>query len=178
MSLYWHGPAAQDAYVGLLAVIALLAGVYVVCAKLAFLLSLEAIPLAEAVAVFFVSPFLIGTFSVVFLDETVGPRRWAAIVAGGVAVSIVLRPGTKPFQWASLPPIVAAAEYGLLHIVTRRTGASESAASLVFWTQTVMLGVAGCVGLVFGNGCFEVFSHPYMAFWPALGCVHRCLTPF
>ncbi|MEO0918789.1 MAG: DMT family transporter, partial [Pseudomonadota bacterium] len=72
----------------------ILRGLCVVFANLCFFLALAAMPLAEAVAIFFVSPFLIALFSIFFLGETVGPRRWAAISVGLLGVLIVLRPGT------------------------------------------------------------------------------------
>ena len=151
----------------------LLRGACVVLANLAFFLALAAMPLAEAVAIFFVSPFLIAIFSIVFLGETVGPRRWAAIAVGLLGVLIVLRPGTEAFQVAALLPILAAAGYGMLHIITRRIGDTESAATLTFYTMIVMLVVAGAAGLSFGDGRFDLFEHPSLAFlfrawvWPA-----------
>ncbi len=151
----------------------LLRGACVVLANLAFFLALAAMPLAEAVAIFFVSPFLIAIFSIVFLGETVGPRRWAAIAVGLLGVLIVLRPGTAAFQVAALLPILAAAGYGMLHIITRRIGDTESAATLTFYTMIVMLVVAGAAGLAFGDGKFDLFEHPSLAFlfrawvWPA-----------
>ncbi len=151
----------------------LLRGLCVVVANLAFFLALAAMPLAEAVAIFFVSPFLIAIFSIVFLGETVGPRRWGAIAFGLLGVLIVLRPGTEAFQVAALLPIVAAAGYGLLHIITRKIGDTESAVSLVFWTQAVMLVVAALAGLLLGHGRFDVFDHPSLEFlfrawtWPS-----------
>lgn len=150
----------------------LMRGLCVVVANLAFFLALAAMPLAEAVAIFFVSPFLIAIFSVAFLGETVGPRRWGAIAFGMLGVLVVLRPGTDAFQVAALLPIVAAAGYGMLHIITRKIGATESATSLVFWTQMVMLIVAGLAGLAFGDGRFDLFDHPSLDFlfrawiWP------------
>lgn len=150
----------------------LLRGGCVVLANLAFFLALAAMPLAEAVAIFFVSPFLIAIFSIAFLGETVGPRRWAAIAVGLLGVLIVLRPGTEAFQVAALLPILAAAGYGMLHIITRRIGDTESAATLTFYTMVVMLVVAGAAGLAFGDGRFDLFEHPSLAFlfrawvWP------------
>ncbi|MEO1536133.1 MAG: DMT family transporter [Pseudomonadota bacterium] len=150
----------------------LLRGLCVVFANLCFFLALAAMPLAEAVAVFFVSPFLIAIFSIVFLGETVGPRRWSAIAVGLLGVLIVLRPGTKAFQFAALLPICAAAGYGMLHIYTRRMGDTENAVTLTFFTQAVMMAVAAMAGLALGFGQFDVFDHPSLAFlfrawvWP------------
>ena len=150
----------------------LLRGACVVFANLCFFLALAAMPLAEAVAIFFVSPFLIALFSIVFLGETVGPRRWAAIAVGLLGVLIVLRPGTEAFQVAALLPIAAAAGYGMLHIYTRRIGDTENAVTLTFFTQLVMMAVAGLAGVTFGYGQFDVFNHPSLEFlfrawvWP------------
>lgn len=150
----------------------LLRGSCVVFANLCFFLALAAMPLAEAVAIFFVSPFLIALFSIVFLGETVGPRRWTAIGLGLLGVLIVLKPGTAAFQVAAILPIFAAAGYGMLHILTRRMGGTDGATAMVFWTQLVMLVVAGLAGLAFGDGRFDAFDHPSLAFlfrawvWP------------
>ena len=144
----------------------------VVFANLCFFVALAAMPLGEAVAIFFVSPFLIATFSFVFLGEPVGPRRWAAIAVGLLGVLIVLRPGTDAFQIAALLPIGAAAGYGMLHVITRKAGDTENASSMTFYTQMVMLGTACVAGLWFGNGRYDVFDHPSMNFlfrawvWP------------
>lgn len=150
----------------------MLRGGCVVFANLCFFLGLAAMPLAEAVAIFFVSPFLIAIFSVVFLGEQVGPRRWLAIAVGMFGVLLVLRPGTDAFQFAAILPVLAAAGYGMLHVLTRRIGDTENATSLVFWTQIVMLVVAAVAGVLFGDGKFDQFDHPSVTFlfrawvWP------------
>ncbi len=149
-------------------------GLCVVFANLCFFLGLAALPLGEAVAIFFVGPFLIAIFSILFLGEQVGPRRWAAIFVGLVGVLLVLRPGTEAFQFASILPVLAAAGYGMLHVITRRIGVTESATTLVFWTQIIMLVVSAIAGLAFGYGQFDMFEHPSAAFllrawvWPTL----------
>ena len=150
----------------------ILRGIFVVAANFLFFLGLAALPLAEAVAIFFVSPLLIAVFSLLFLGEGVGPRRWAAIAIGFVGVLIVLRPGTEAFQLAALLPIGAAACYGMLHILTRRIGAADSAAALVLYVQFTMLTVSLLAGLALGHGAFDRFDHPSAAFllrawvWP------------
>ena len=147
-------------------------GALVVTANFLFFLGLAVLPLAEAVAIFFVSPLLIAIFSIAFLGDTVGPRRWTAIAIGLLGVLIVLRPGTSAFQVAALLPIGAAACYGLLHILTRRIGTGDSATALVFYTQLVMLAVSTVLGLALGHGAFDIFQHPSAAFllrawaWP------------
>ena len=73
--------------------------------NLAFLLitaPLVALPLADATAIFFVSPLIITAFSVLFLGETVGPRRWAAVAVGLAGVLVIVRPTSESFQFAAL----------------------------------------------------------------------------
>ena len=150
----------------------LLRGGFVVTANFLFFTGLAALPLAETVAIFFVGPLLISIFSVVFLGDRVGPRRWAAVAVGLIGVLIVLRPGTEAFQLAALLPIGSATCYAFLHILTRKIGTGDSVAALLFYTQLVMLVVSVVAGLAFGHGAFDVFDHPSAAFllrawsWP------------
>ena len=141
-----------------------LRGLAVVFANMCFFLGLAALPLAEAVAVFFVAPLLVAVFSVVFLGETVGPRRWAAIAVGLAGVGIVLRPGTEAFQIAALLPLGAALGYAMLHILTRHLGDTETALGLAFYVQIVFLATSVGFGLALGDGRFAGSGHPSLEF--------------
>ena len=130
----------------------LLRGLCVVFANITFFLGLAALPLAEGVAIFFISPLLITIFSVIFLKEIVGPRRWAAVTIGLIGVLVILRPGSATFQAASLLPLSAAFGYATLHMLTRYIGKTESAASLSFYIQLTFFGVCLMSGLILGDG--------------------------
>jgi len=142
----------------------LLRGLAVVLSNLFFFMALAAMPLAEAVAIFFVCPLLISVASVLFLGETVGPRRWGAIGLGLVGVAIVLRPGTEAFQLASLLPLVAAVCYAALHTMTRLLGGTDGAASLIFYIQLSFIVTSGAIGLVAGQGQFAGSGDPSLEF--------------
>lgn len=150
-------------------------GSCVVFANLCFFLGLAAMPLAEAVAIFFIAPLVIALASIFFLGETVGPRRWAAIAIGLIGVFIVLRPGTDAFQIAALLPLAAAIGYAALHILTRRIGDTENATAMVFYIQFTFLIASAIAGLALGDGRFEAFEHPSLEFllrawtWPEPG---------
>ncbi|MCR9149618.1 MAG: DMT family transporter [Rhodobacteraceae bacterium] len=133
----------------------LLRAACVVFANMTFFLGLAALPLAEGVALFFVSPLIITVFSVIFLKEQVGPRRWAAIAVGFVGVLVVLRPGTEVFQPAALLPIAAAVGYAGLHMLTRYIGKTESALALSFYIQLSFIVISGGLGLFMGDGRFS-----------------------
>lgn len=150
----------------------MLRGLCVVFANMTFFLGLAAMPLADAVAIFFVSPLVITIFSVLFLGERVGPRRWAAIAVGFIGVLIMMRPGTAAFQMASLLPLGAAFCYAGIHIITRRIGGTESAATMAFYIQIMFIIVCLAMGLAVGDGRFGDQSDPSLAFllrawdWP------------
>jgi len=117
----------------------LLRGCCVVFANMSFFLGLAALPLAEGVAIFFISPMVITIFSVIFLKETVGSRRWLAIILGLIGVIIMVRPGTEAFQFAAILPLMAAVGYATLHMLTRYIGRTESAATMSFYIQITFM---------------------------------------
>lgn len=142
----------------------LLRGLCVVFANMCMFLGLAALPIADATAVFFVSPLVITVFSVVFLKETVGLRRWAAVAVGFVGVLVIVRPGTAAFQVAMLLPIGAAILYASLNVLTRKIGGTESAITMGFYTQLTFLVASSLFGLMLGHGAYAGQSHPSLEF--------------
>lgn len=132
----------------------LIRGVCVVFANSFLFLGLAALPIADAVAVFFVSPLIITVFSVIFLRETVGLRRWSAIAVGFVGVLLIVKPGTSAFQIASIFPMLAASLYAVMHIIARKIGGTESAATMAIYSQLTFLVVSAAIGLGLGDGKF------------------------
>ncbi|MEM1235827.1 MAG: DMT family transporter [Pseudomonadota bacterium] len=153
----------------------ILRGLLVVFANITFFLGLAVLPLADAVAIFFVSPLLITVFSVIFLGEHVGPRRWVAVIVGFIGVLIVQRPGTEAFQLASLLPVAAAASYAGLHMMTRFIGKTESAATMTVYIQLTFIVVCALFWLIVGDGRFGEQENQALAFlfrawaWPEPG---------
>ena len=147
-------------------------GVMVLGANMCFFMALAAMPIAEATAIFFVSPMVIAIFSVIFLRETVGPWRWAAILIGFVGVLVIIRPGTDAFTPVSLLPLLAAVFYAALHMMTRILRVSESAATLGWYIQLTFLVTSILVGLSIGDGRFDSGSNASLSFltrawiWP------------
>ena len=152
----------------------ILRGLFVVLANMTFFLGLAAMPLADAVAIFFISPLIITIFSTLFLGESVGPRRWIAIAVGFIGVLVMMQPGTEAFQLASLLPLAAAFCYATIHIITRRIGGTESAETMAFYIQIMFIVVSLAMGLALGNGQFGDQSDPSLAFllrewsWPVV----------
>jgi drug/metabolite transporter (DMT)-like permease len=139
-------------------------GMCVVMANLFFFLGLAVLPLAEAVAIFFISPLLIAVLSIIFLGERVGPRRWIAIFAGLIGVTMIVRPGTESFQIASLLPILSAFCYAMLNILTRHIGGTESAVTMTLYIQITFVLVSSLMGLFLGGGQMDSDLHPSLSF--------------
>ena len=131
-----------------------LRGLAVVFANLTFSWDLLRLPLAEATAIFFVSPLLITVFSIFFLKERVGIHRWGSVVFGLIGVLIILRPGTEAFKFASLLPIAAAVGYATLHMLTRHLGKTESALTMSFYIQITFIFICRVFWLFVGDGRF------------------------
>jgi len=142
----------------------MLRGFFVVFANMTFFLGLSAMRIADATAIFFFAPLLITGFSVIFLGETVGPRRWIAVALGLAGVIIIMRPGSASFQPAALLPLAAAFGYAGLHILTRRIGSTESALTMAFYIQATFIVVSAIFGLVFGSGQFSDASSASLDF--------------
>ncbi|WP_324751908.1 DMT family transporter [Roseovarius sp. Pro17] len=142
----------------------LLRGTFIVCANVCLFLGLAALPIADAVAIFFISPLAIAVMSVIFLKETVGPRRWIAIIVGLIGVLLIVQPGTDAFQLASLLPAISALLYGAMHMVTRKIRDTESASTMTVYVVLLFLVSSAIIGLLIGDGRYETGAHPALSF--------------
>ncbi|MCB5174997.1 DMT family transporter [Microvirga lenta] len=97
-----------------------LRGLGMVGSSLLFTAGLPFLPVADATAIYFISPILIMALSVLFLGEDVGWRRWSAAAVGLLGVVIVIRPGTSAFEAAAFLPLLGATSWAASAVVTRK----------------------------------------------------------
>lgn len=148
---------------------------FVMVSNVTYFLGLAVLPLADAVAIAFVSPLIVTILSVLILHEPVGPRRWAAVAAGFVGVIIMLRPGSGVFEPAAILVLISALCYACMNLLTRHMKATESAFALSFYVQIGFVIVSTTMGLVFSDGHLAGSSNPATAFllrgwfWPPIG---------
>ena len=124
----------------------------VMVSNVSYFLALAVMPLADAVAVAFVSPLFVTLMSALILKERVGPRRWSAVAVGLVGVVIMLRPGAGVIQPAAILVLISAACYAGSHMMTRRMRDTESAMTLNFFVQVGFVVVSATMGVLFGDG--------------------------
>ncbi|MBV0911260.1 DMT family transporter [Anianabacter salinae] len=82
-------------------------------------LSLRYLPLADAIAIAFVMPFLMLILGNLVLGEEVGPRRLAACAVGFVGTLLVVQPSFAEVGAPALLPLVVAVAFSLFMLVTR-----------------------------------------------------------
>lgn len=78
------------------------------------------LPIADAVAIAYVMPFLLLIMGHVFLGEEVGWRRIAACIAGFLGTLLVLQPALADVGWPALLPLAVALTFALFMLVTRQ----------------------------------------------------------
>lgn len=82
--------------------------------------ALKHLPLADAVAIAFVMPFLMLLLGRFVLKETVGIRRIGACIAGFVGTLLVIQPSFAQIGWPALWPLAVAVFFSLFMLVTRQ----------------------------------------------------------
>jgi drug/metabolite transporter (DMT)-like permease len=96
------------------------------------------LPLADTVTFYLAGPIFVTLIAVMFLGETVGWRRWAAILVGFVGVVIAVNPGAQSLSWPALIALSGAVLFALLNITTRMLSGTDEV-SLVTWQITAAL---------------------------------------
>lgn len=139
-------------------------GLLIVVANTTYFLALAAMPLAEAMAVFFVAPLIITALSAIFLKEPVGPRRWTAVTVGMIGVVVMLRPGTDAFTPVALLPLIGAVAYAVMQTITRRLGTTDPASSMALYVQVVFILVCTTMFVSVGDGRFATGENPSIDF--------------
>ncbi len=103
----------------LLALTALRTGLHIVGIGAMFL-ALRFLPLADALAIAFVMPFLMLLLGKVFAGEIIGARRLAACMAGFIGTLAVIQPSFAEVGALALLPLLVAVAFALFMLVTRR----------------------------------------------------------
>jgi drug/metabolite transporter (DMT)-like permease len=82
--------------------------------------ALQYLPLADAVAIAFVMPFIMLLLGKYVLDEEVGARRLGACIVGFIGTLLVIQPSFVEVGWPALLPLVVALVFSLFMLVTRQ----------------------------------------------------------
>ena len=110
-----------------------------------FFFAFSRLGLAEASAIFNISPVLITLGAFLFLREQIGPRRLIGIIVSLLGALIIIRPGTGVFSIYALLPLGAAIFYSTYSLATRFVGTDESPWTSLFYSA------------IFGAICYSIY---------------------
>ncbi len=137
-------------------------GALIALATLFFFSGLAYLPMADAIAIFFIEPLLVTLLSALFFGEAIHWRRISAISLGFAGALIIIRPTFADVGFAALYPVAAACCFSFYILLTRKLVSNEDPIRLQFFA-----GVFGCLvmslALVYGNtGGIDILD----ATWP------------
>lgn len=101
----------------------LLRAVLLIGSTYSFVAAVAAMPIADALAIAFVEPFLLLLAGRVLFGERVGPRRIAACATGFAGALLVIQPSFATFGPVALWPLATAAFFAAYMLVTRALSA-------------------------------------------------------
>ena len=130
----------------------------------AYYMAFPALPLADAVALYFTVPLFVTALAGPFLGERTNWRVWLAVLLGFAGVMVMLQPGSGLFEPAALLSLLAAALYGMAMLMARKFGDTLSASVMAFFQNGVFMVGAGLAALALhGLGVVRA-EHPSLSF--------------
>lgn len=114
-------------------------GLFAAVSATCFIFAIRYVPLADVVAVTFVTPFLVTALGALVLKEKVGPRRWIAVSLGFLGTLVIIRPGFGVFHPAIFLTLVAALAFASRQIISRPIGKIDPTLTTLAYTATTAL---------------------------------------
>lgn len=103
-----------------------------------FFTAVKYMPVADAIAIFFVEPLIVTLLSGIFLGEQIGWRRWFAVAAGFAGALLIIQPSFDEFGFVAGLPLLAAVLFSIYMLMSRKLSAHDTALSM-----QLMAGVGG-----------------------------------
>ena len=130
----------------------------------AYYMAFPAMPLADAVALYFTVPLFVISLAGPFLGEHSGWRVWMAVLLGFFGVMVMLQPGTGLFEPAALLSLLSACMYGVSMLMARKLGSTQPASVLSFYQNVGFFVGALMTALALSVLGIEHASHPSLSF--------------
>lgn len=112
---------------------------------LTFYVSLQLIPLPNAVSIDLAAPIFMTILSIPMLGERVSTGRWIAVAAGFGGILLIMRPESGVVEWGSLAALVSAIFWAFTLVSSRQLSSSETTHTILFYyglTVVTILGIA------------------------------------
>ena len=127
-----------------------------------FYYSQTQMPVANALTLFYVSPFFITILSMFLLGEKIDLVRWVIIILGFSGVYFIANPNFEEFNYINLLPVLCALFYGIFMVFTKKYSTTESSFAQLFYLSLGSLIISGVLGLIVGDGKYYTNSNVSM----------------
>ncbi|MES2144117.1 MAG: DMT family transporter [Pseudomonadota bacterium] len=142
---------------GLMVVRALL----LVASTFTFVAAVEVMPIADALAIVFVEPFILLILGYLLFRDSIGPRRIAASVVGFGGALLVIQPSLDAYGWVALYPLACAFAFAFYMLITR--AASPLMHPVMMQVHTSWIGSIFCLVAVWAyDGSGSAILDPVM----------------
>lgn len=163
----------------------LLRALFLVLSTYCFIAAIAVMPIADALAIVFVEPFILLFLGRFLFGDEVGPRRIAASAVGFVGALLVIQPAFAHFGLVVLYPLGTAFLFAFYMLVTRAMSAHMQPVAMQLHTS--LAGVAICLPVILwadGSGLADLDPvWPQGLAWAWLfgvgfwaGISHMCMT--
>jgi drug/metabolite transporter (DMT)-like permease len=111
------------------------------CAILAWFWGLTMVDLADAAALNMLAPLFITIGAMFFFGEQVGPKRWAALIVGGLGAIVVVRPGFQEMNIGIAMVTTTAIFSAIQRLISKSLSGTESSTTSVIYLMFFMIPV-------------------------------------
>jgi drug/metabolite transporter (DMT)-like permease len=118
-----------------------LRAVFLILSTFSFVSGIAVMPVADALAIAFVEPFILLVLGSFIFGDHVGPRRIAACAVGFGGALLVIQPSLAVFGWVALWPLGTAFFFAFYMLVTRAISAWMHPVAMQFhtsWTGLIL----------------------------------------
>ena len=150
-----------------------LRAVFLLASTFTFVSALQIMPVADALAIAFVEPFILLAMGAVLFGDLVGPRRIVAALVGFCGALLVIQPNFAVFGAVALYPLGTAVCFALYMLVTRRIAREVAPEPMQFHTAWIGVVIIAPV-LALGAGLditVLALSNPEAVVWGQLFAV-------
>ncbi|HAM89690.1 MAG TPA: EamA family transporter, partial [Rhodobacteraceae bacterium] len=149
-----HPITIERSLLGLLA----LRGFFLILATYCFMAAIAVMPIADALAIVFIEPFILLVMGKWLFNEQVGRRRISASIIGFAGVLLVIQPSFSIFGLVALFPLGTALAFAFYMLVTRRLSRQMEPVPMQLHTAT--LATAMCLPILLWG---HLSDHPTLS---------------
>jgi drug/metabolite transporter (DMT)-like permease len=139
-------------------------GLIMLGAYTAYYMAFPALPLADAVALYFTVPLFVTGLAGPVLGEHIGWKVWAAVTLGFGGVLVMLQPGSGLFEPAALLSLLSAALYGSAMLMARKFGNQLPTSVMAFYQNGFFLLGSALGAALLSVAGLEHATHPSLVF--------------